>query len=56
MDKKLKLKLVKEAQERLVNSPRDFAHEITHSYLVWQLAKRIVKHEGLMLNYDLLVA
>lgn len=43
MNKKLKLNLIKEAQERLIDKPQNWAHEITHHFRVLELAKRIVK-------------
>jgi len=54
MDKNLKLNLVIEAQKRLIEKPRNWAHEITHHFRVLQLANRLVKKEKLNVNKDIL--
>ena len=36
-----KIELIKEAQKRLCEYPKDFAHDLTHHYRTWLLAKDI---------------
>lgn len=45
MNKRIKLELIREAQKRLIENPRDlFAHDITHLHRVAQLALLICKN------------
>ncbi len=54
MDKKLKTTLIKQAQENLVNNPKDCMHEITHHYRTFLLAKEIANNITEQVDSDLL--
>jgi HD superfamily phosphodiesterase len=55
MDQIHKIKLIKEAQNYLINNPQDVLHDITHHYRVWVNAQSIVKEENIAdVNIDIL--
>lgn len=54
MEDQLKAVLIKEAKTRLIESPKDAAHDITHHERTWEMAKQIVKHEELEVDMDVL--
>lgn len=47
METKLKLELITQAQQHLVNNPQDPMHDITHHYRVVQIAKQLIAAEQL---------
>lgn len=51
---KLKLELIQEAQKYLLDHPQDYAHEITHHYRTWLIAKEIVDSLKEPVDKDLL--
>lgn len=53
MNIKLKLELIKQAQQQLVNNPQDSMHEITHHYRVVSLAKQLVHTENMKDKIDM---
>jgi hypothetical protein len=54
MDKNLKIDLIKQAQNHLINNPQDYLHEITHHYRTVLLAKDITNNIEGSLDSDLL--